>query len=57
MPVTLKDIAQRTGFSINTVSLVVNGKGSVAEKTRKIMEECAKELGYGTNYSAKKLLL
>lgn len=57
MPVTLKDIAQRTGFSINTVSLVVNGKGSVAEKTRKIIEDCAKELGYVTNYSAKKLRL
>ncbi len=55
MAVKLKDIAEKTGYSVNTVSLVMNGKNLVAEKTRKIIEECAKEMGYVANYSAKKL--
>ena len=33
----------------------MNGKNPVAEKIRKIIEECAKEMGYVANYSAKKL--
>lgn len=53
MAVKLKDIAEKTGYSVNTVSLVMNGKNPVAEKTRKIIEECAKEMGYVANYSAK----
>ncbi len=39
MAVKLKDIAEKTGYSVNTVSLVMNGKNLVAEKTRKIIEE------------------
>lgn len=43
--VTLKDIAEKTGFSINTVSLALKGQ-RVSEETRKLIEETAEELGY-----------
>lgn len=44
--VTLKDISQRTGFSINTVSRTLKGKEYIAEETRTIIMNTAKELGY-----------
>lgn len=43
--VTLKDIAEKTGYSINTVSLALKGK-RVSEETRKIIVDVAGELGY-----------
>lgn len=55
MPVKLKDIADKTGFSINTVSRVVNGKSDVAEPTRKIIAAAAEELGYVPNSAASML--
>lgn len=43
--VTLKDIAEKTGYSINTVSLALKGK-RVSEETRQLITEVARELGY-----------
>lgn len=43
--VTLKDIAEKTGFSINTVSLAMKGQ-RVSEDTRKLIVETAEEMGY-----------
>lgn len=43
--VTLKDIAEKTGFSINTVSLALKGQ-RVSEETRELIVKTAKELGY-----------
>ena len=45
--VRLVDIAKKTGFSVNTVSHVVNGKNDVKEETRRIIEKCIEEMGYG----------
>ena len=55
MGVKLKDIAEKTGYSINTVSMVVNGKGRISEATRKVIKDCIKEMGYVTNGSARSL--
>ena len=44
--VTLADIAQATGFSINTVSRALNGKPDVHERTREIIQAVARKLNY-----------
>ena len=44
--VTLKDISLKTGYTINTVSRALKGKDDIAEPTRKLITETAKELGY-----------
>lgn len=46
--VTLKDIAEKTGYSINTVSLALKGQ-RVSEETRNLIMEAARELGYVGN--------
>lgn len=43
---TLKDIAQRTGVSVATVSLALAGRSQVASPTRERVLRMAKELGY-----------
>ena len=43
--VTLKDIAEKTGFSINTISLALKGQ-RVSEETRKLIVETAEDMGY-----------
>jgi LacI family transcriptional regulator len=45
--VGMKDIAKKTGVSISTVSLVLNGKPGVSSDVREQVIEVAKELGYG----------
>ncbi len=44
--ITMSDIAQRLDLSINAVSLALNGKTGVSEKTRKKVLTMAEELGY-----------
>ncbi|MGE9293881.1 MAG: LacI family DNA-binding transcriptional regulator, partial [Puniceicoccales bacterium] len=43
---TLKDIAEHTGFGRSTISLALRGSPSLPEKTRRIIQDAAKELGY-----------
>jgi len=43
---TLRDIAQATGFSINTVSHALKNKSDISVATRKIIRQSAKDLGY-----------
>lgn len=50
--VTVKDIAQVTGVSVNTVSRALNGKPDINEETKKKVLEAAKKLGYVSNRSA-----
>ncbi|MDR0624421.1 MAG: LacI family transcriptional regulator, partial [Treponema sp.] len=53
MGVTIRDIAKKTGFSITTVSLVLNKKESrISEKTKKMVENTAQELRYSPNQAA-----
>ncbi len=44
--ITMSDIAQKLGLSINAVSLALNGKTGVSEKTRKKVLMMAEEMGY-----------
>lgn len=46
MKVTLKDIAQRAGVSVNTVSLALRNMPSVKQETRENILKLADELGY-----------
>ncbi|HXR43075.1 MAG TPA: LacI family DNA-binding transcriptional regulator, partial [Acidothermaceae bacterium] len=51
----LRDVAERAGVSIRTVSNVVNGYAPVAEQTRMRVEEAVAELGYRPNLLARNL--
>ena len=53
MKVTLKDIAERAGVSINTVSLALRNMPNVQHDTRKRIFDIANELGY---FSRKKIV-
>ena len=44
--VRLKDIANRTGYSINTVSHALRGIDDIGEETRNLILKTAQELGY-----------
>lgn len=55
MPVTLKDIAQKVGFSITTVSRALAGYDDVAESTRQLILQTAAEMGYHPNATARRL--
>lgn len=47
--VTLKDVAQETGFTINTVSRALNDKDDISANTRKMIQETAGRMGYIRN--------
>ncbi len=54
--VRLKDIADRTGFSVNTVSLALRDSPRIPEATRLIIREAADRLHYLPNQIAKSLV-
>jgi LacI family transcriptional regulator len=54
--VRLKDIADKTGFSVNTVSLVLRGNPRIPEETANLIREAAKSLNYLPNQVAKSLV-
>ncbi len=54
--VRLKDIADRTGFSVNTVSLALRDSSRIPEATRQIIRDAADELNYLPNQIAKSLV-
>ncbi|KIF71680.1 LacI family transcriptional regulator [Streptomyces sp. AcH 505] len=53
--VTVKDVAERAGVSIKTVSNVVRGAPKVSEATRTRVMQAVRELGYRPNASARRL--
>lgn len=55
MKVTLKDVAQKTGLSVTTVSRALNGYNDVALETKQMIEEVATALGYTPNLNARRL--
>ena len=55
MPVGLKDVAQRAGVSIKTVSNVVNGYAHVRPETRARVNAAIDALGYRPNLTARSL--
>ncbi|WP_258372028.1 MULTISPECIES: LacI family DNA-binding transcriptional regulator [unclassified Curtobacterium] len=54
-PPRLRDVAERAGVSIRTVSNVVNGYARVSEAKRVRVEEAVAELGYRPNVLARNL--
>lgn len=54
---TIKDIAKVAGVSVTTVSRALNGYSDVSEKTRKKIEQVAKELNYSPNTIARSLVM
>ena len=55
MPATLKDIAERLGISITTVSRGLAGYSDVAAETQQRIRDTAAELGYRPNITARRL--
>lgn len=52
---SMKDISERCGVSIATVSKALNGQKDIGEETREKIRRVAKELGYFPNSSARAL--
>ena len=52
---TIQDIARISGYSIGTVSRVINNRADVSDETRKIIEEVIKAQNYQPNSSARML--
>jgi DNA-binding LacI/PurR family transcriptional regulator len=52
----LKDIAELTGFSTNTVSLALRGSSLVTQETRQLIENAAAKMRYRPNEIAKSLV-
>ena len=55
--VTLKDIAEKVGCSINTVSLALKDSPRISEATRRRVTEVASDLNYASNNMARALVL
>jgi DNA-binding LacI/PurR family transcriptional regulator len=55
VPPTLKDVAERAGVSIKTVSNVVNGYAFITPATRERVERAIAETGYRPNLGARNL--
>ncbi len=55
MPVTLKDIANRVGLSVTTVSRALNDYDDVSPATKALIRRVAQEMGYRPDATAQKL--
>jgi LacI family transcriptional regulator len=53
----LKDVAEKSGFTINTVSRAMNGKHDINSHTKSKILKVANELGYRPNKLARSLRL
>jgi DNA-binding LacI/PurR family transcriptional regulator len=53
--VGIKEVAERAGVSITTVSHALNDKGRISPETRRRVYEIAEELGYRPNATARNL--
>jgi LacI family sucrose operon transcriptional repressor len=54
---TLKDVAERCGVTVTTVSRMLNNRGYISEKTKKKIRQAMKELNYQPNEFARALSL
>ena len=52
---TIKDLAARTGYSVGTVSRVLNNQPHVSEQARQAILQAAEESGFQLNANAKQL--
>ena len=53
---TIRDVAERAGVSIATVSRVLNDKGDVSAQTRERVREVARSVGYSVDPAARALV-
>jgi len=53
--VTIKDLSAQTGYSVGTVSRVLNNQPNVSEKAKKAILEAAEASGFQLNVNAKQL--
>jgi len=53
---TIRDVAERAGVSIATVSRVLNDRGDVSVETRERVREVAREVGYAADPAAQALV-
>ncbi len=53
--VSMKDISARCGVSVATVSKALNDHSDISEATKRLVRNCAKEMGYFPNSSARAL--
>ena len=53
--ITMRDIAERYGVSVATVSKALNNQKDIGEKTKEEIRRIAKEMGYTPNAAAKEL--
>jgi len=52
MGINIKDVAQKAGVSVTTVSRVMNNRGSISEKTKEKVHTAMRELNYYPNQVA-----
>ena len=52
---TIKDLSAQTGYSVGTVSRVLNNQPNVSEKARKVILDAAQATGFQLNTNAKQL--
>ena len=52
---TIKDLAEKTGYAVGTVSRALNDHPNVSEKARKAILQAAREYGFEINVNAKQL--
>lgn len=55
MAVTIRDLSNKCGLSVSTVSKALNGYSDISETTRRLVAEAAHELGYFPNAHARAL--
>lgn len=55
MPITIREVAQRLGISISTVSRALDGYPDIALETRQRVQQAAREMGYVPNQAARQL--
>jgi len=53
--VTIKDLAEKTGYSVATVSRVLNNHPNVSEKARQEIRKAVEDFGFQINENAKQL--
>ncbi|HEU0299685.1 MAG TPA: LacI family DNA-binding transcriptional regulator [Longimicrobium sp.] len=56
MSITIRDVAQRAGVSVTTVSRALNGTGPVSDEARRRVEAASAELRYTPNSTARSLI-
>ena len=52
---TIKDLARKTGYSVGTISRVLNNQSHVSDQAREVIQKAARESGFHLNANAKQL--